>query len=368
MRYELNKFKLFFGTFAIAIFFVVGSCKKDKISYSVTPYKLDVPGHFPQMAIPQDNPMTVEGVALGRKLFYETKLSRDNSISCASCHKQENGFSDPNKFSIGVDDQVGTRQSMALVNMGWQQSFFWDGRVKTLEEQIFHPVRDPIEMDLNWGEAVTRLKNDVNYSNEFYRAFNVENFDSTHVSKAIAQFLRTMISGKSKYDVMYKIYNDLPLTAYDQNLEPQITTEEWAGYELFFSLTGGDCLHCHDGPLAQVHVFSNNGIDTDFKDLGRYLASGNPNDMGKFKVPTLRNIELTAPYMHDGRFQTLEEVVMHYSFGVQAESPNLDPMMEFAHQGGVNLDVQERELLLAFLKTFTDWDFVNNPDFSDPFE
>lgn len=368
MQFVHNKTKIISIFIIASLFLVMGSCKKDKISYSVTPYNLEIPSHFPKMAIPEDNPMTVEGVALGRKLFYEKKLSRDNSINCASCHSQENGFSDPNKFSIGIDDQVGTRQSMALINMGWQQSFFWDGRVKTLEEQIFHPVRDPIEMDLDWSVAVDRLKSDVDYSNDFYRAFGVEEFDSTHVTKAIAQFLRTMISAKSKYDVMYKIYNDLPLTAYDQSVEPEITVEEWAGYELFFSLTGGDCLHCHDGPLAQVNVFSNNGISLEHNDMGRYIATGNPNDIGKFKVPTLRNIELTAPYMHDGRFQTLDDVVMHYSFGVQADSPNLDPMMEFAHQGGVNLDFQERQLLLTFLKTFTDWEFVNNPDFSNPFE
>ena len=368
MHYVRNNYRYLLLFLTVISVLLVGSCKKDKISYSVTPYNLEIPSHFPQMAIPEDNPMTKEGVELGRKLFYEKRLSRDNSINCASCHRQENSFSDPNKFSIGVDDQVGTRQSMALVNMGWQQSFFWDGRVKTLEEQIFHPVRDPIEMDLDWEEAVERLKADVNYRNDFFRAFKVQDFDSTHVSKAIAQFLRTMNSYQSKYDVMYKIRNDLPLSSFDKTLEPTITVEEWAGFDLFFSLTGGDCLHCHDGPLAQVNVFSNNGMDLEFDDLGRYLATGNPNDMGKFKVPTLRNIELTAPYMHDGRFETLEEVVLHYSFGVQAESPNLDPMMEFAHQGGVNLDFQERELLLAFLKTFTDWEFINNPDFSNPFE
>lgn len=367
---HLERIKYYLLVLAIPAVFMLGvaGCKKDKVYYEATPYKLDIPSHFPQMAIPADNPMTVEGVALGRKLFYEKRLSRDNSINCASCHHQEFSFSDPNQFSIGVDNQVGTRQSMALVNMGWQQSFFWDGRVQTLEEQIFHPVRDPIEMDLDWEEAVARLKSDVEYNNDFYRAFQTLDYDSTHVSKAIAQFLRTMISGKSKYDVMYKIKNDLPLTAYDKTIEPTITVEEWGGFDLFFSLTGGDCLHCHDGPLAQVHVFSNNGMDMQFDDLGRYLATGNPNDMGKFKVPTLRNIELTAPYMHDGRFQTLEEVIMHYSFGVLAESPNIDPMMEFAHQGGVNLDYDERQLLLVFLKTFTDWEFINNPAFSNPFE
>lgn len=172
---------------------------------------------------------------------------------------------------------------------------------------------------------------------------------------------------------MYKIANDIPLSAYDKKLQAEITPNDWGGWDLFFAMSGGDCLHCHDGPLAQVHIFSNNGMDLQFEDYGRYLATGNQNDMGKFKVPTLRNIELTAPYMHDGRFKTLDEVILHYSIGVLSESPNIDPMMEFAHQGGVDLDyyhgeVTEPELLKIFLKTFTDWEFINNPDFSDPFE
>ncbi len=336
--------------------------------YRVTPYNLNIPSHFPQMQIPSDNPMTKEGVELGRKLFYETRLSRDNSISCASCHLPQNGFSDPNKFSVGVDGAIGRRQSMALANLGWNQFFFWDGRAQTLEEQIFEPIRDPVEMDLNWIEAVNRLKQDVEYRNMFYRAFAKEDFDSTHVSKAIAQFLRTMISGRSKYDVMYKFRSGLPLTSSEQEMiqNQEITQQEWNGMDLFFSLTGGDCLHCHDGALMHVNLFSNNGLDATFEDdLGRYEVTGNLSDKGKFKAPSLRNIELTAPYMQDGRFQTLEEVVAHYSFGV-VESPTIDPMMEFAHQGGVQLDPEEQASLVAFLKTLTDWEFINNPKFQDP--
>lgn len=225
MRYFVNI--LFF----LALFFVLlTSCKKDKISYSVTPYNLEIPDHFPQMAIPEDNPMTVEGVELGRRLFYDKILSKDNTVSCASCHKQKEGFSDSRQFSEGVGGAVGRRQSMALINMGWQQFFFWDGRAATLEEQIFHPVVDPTEMDLSWEEAVSRLKNDTYYANQFYKVFNEEEFDSTHVSKAIAQFLRTLISANSKYDVMYKIQNDIPLTASEKDLQSEITVEEWAGF------------------------------------------------------------------------------------------------------------------------------------------
>ncbi|PHR42729.1 MAG: cytochrome-c peroxidase [Fluviicola sp.] len=343
------------------------SCRRDKITRSVTPYELDIPSHFPDMPIPSDNPMTVEGVELGRKLFYDEQLSRDNSISCASCHSPEVAFSDPNQFSEGIDGQIGERNSMALINLGWQTSFFWDGRAQTLEDQILEPVTNPIEMDQSWSTTVAKLSQSVEYNNDFYTVFGVEEFDSTHVAKAIAQFLRTMISGSSKYDVMYKYQNSLPLSAEEQAIWDDISVEEWAGMDIFFSLSGGDCLHCHDGALAQVNTFSNNGLDATFDDPGRMLVTGNPNHEGQFKVPTLRNIEFTAPYMHDGRFSSLMEVVNHYSSGI-VESPTIDPMIEFASQGGVQLDPQEKELLITFLKTFTDYSFVNNPDFQDPNE
>lgn len=355
----------YFLLILLGVSFIIGSCRRDKISRSVTPYKLEIPSHFPDMPIPADNPMTVEGVELGRRLFYDKQLSRDNSISCGSCHSPQNSFSDPNQFSEGVDGQIGKRNSMALVNLGWQTSFFWDGRSATLEEQILEPVKDPHEMDQSWTKTVSKLSQSVEYNNDFFTVFGVEEFDSTHVVKAIAQFLRTMISGSSKYDVMYKYQNSLPLTDEEQAIWEDISVEEWAGMDVFFSLSGGDCLHCHDGALAQVNMFANNGLDATFDDPGRMLVTGNPNDEGKFKVPTLRNIELSAPYMHDGRFSTLMEVVNHYSSGI-VHSPTLDPMIEFASQGGVQLDAQEKQLLLTFLKTFTDEEFVNNPDFQDP--
>ena len=350
----------------LILLFALVSCNKNEIDLSITPYILEVPSHFPAMPVPEDNPMSVEGVELGRRLFYDKRLSRDNTISCASCHSQEHAFADPDQFSTGVDGNLGVRQSMALVNLGWQSAFFWDGRANTLEEQILHPVVDPLEMDQSWSAAVQKLQAIEQYSIDFYRVFGVKDFDSTHVSKAIAQFLRTLVSGQAKYDVMYKYRNNLPLNAFEQELYTQITFEEWGGMDLFFSLTNGDCLHCHDGPLIEIPgLFSNNGMDTQFPDVGRMAVTGNPNDEGKFKVPTLRNIEYSAPYMHDGRFSNLDEVLNHYSFGV-VESPTIDPMMEFSHQGGVQLDMQEHQLIKAFLKTFTDEQFLNNPDFKDP--
>lgn len=345
---------------------LVFSCRKDKVGYKATPYVLDIPSHFPDMIIPADNPMTVEGVDLGRYLFYEKKLSGDNSMSCASCHMPENSFSDPNQFSTGIDGIQGTRQSMALVNMGWENFFFWDGRETTLEKQILDPVINPIEMHETWKNAVAKLNQDINYRNRFFRAFGEGGIDSVKAAKAIAQFIRTMISGQSKYDVMYKYENGMSLSATEQSIFQTIDPEEWAGYDLFKSLNGADCFHCHNGPLMRVKKFSNNGLLPNFlNDLGRAAVTNNPEDNYKFKVPTLRNIALTAPYMHDGRFSTLDEVIEHYSSGIHM-SPTIDPLIEFGSQGGVQLDVQEKYLLKKFLLTLTDENFINNPKFKDP--
>lgn len=341
------------------------ACRKDKVEYTPTPYELKIPSHFPDMIIPEDNPMTVEGVELGRKLFYETLLSSDNSISCASCHAPEAAFSDPNQFSAGVNGTLGDRNAMALINMGWNTAFFWDGRAKTLEEQILQPVENPIEMHESWPNVVAKLNSDVNYRNMFFKAFSTTEITKEYAAKAIAQFIRTMISGESKYDVMYKFQNGFTLSAGDQDILATVTPSEWAGYDLFKSLNGADCFHCHNGPLMQVMKFSNNGLDATFTDLGRGAITGNSNDNGKFKVPTLRNIALSAPYMHDGRFTTLDQVINQYSHGVQMSS-TIDPLIEYATQGGVQLDDQEKDLVKQFLMTLTDYNFINNPDFREP--
>lgn len=364
VNYKLIKSRYFqLGILFLVVSTTMIGCKKNKATFEPTPYKLEIPSHFPAMPIPADNPMTVEGVALGRRLFYEKRLSLDNSISCASCHAPQQAFSDPNAFSTGVNGAVGNRNSMALVNLGWQQFFFWDGRAKTLEEQILEPVPNPVEMHQSWEDAVAKLYADVNYRNAFYMAFGEQGIDRKKVSKALAQFLRTMISGTSKFDVMYKIENSLPLNTADQQVN--ISPSDWAGYDLFKSLNGADCFHCHNGPLMQVQKFSNNGLDNSFSDLGRMHVTGNINDRGKFKVPSLRNIELSAPYMHDGRFQTLDEVIEHYSSGI-VQSPTIDPLIEFASQGGVQLSAEQKDLLKQFLKTLTDYRFIQNPAFQPP--
>ena len=355
--------KYLFVIFCIVAIFI--SCRKDKIGYTPTPYELEIPSHFPSMIIPENNPMTKEGVSLGRMLFYEERLSGDNSMSCATCHAPENSFTDPNQFSTGIDGIAGTRNSMALINLGWQKFFFWDGRAKSLEEQILEPIPNPLEMHQKWKDAVSKLQQDVEYRNMFYKAFGEEGIDSIKVSKAIAQFIRTMISGSSKYDVMYKFENSLILNSVDQSILSSVSPEEWAGYDLFKSLNGADCLHCHSGILMHINKFSNNGLDATFTDQGRGAITGSPNDMGRFKIPTLRNIALTAPYMHDGRFGTLDEVIEHYSSEL-VSSPTIDPLMEHLSSGGVQLDSQEKDLLKKFLMTLTDYSFINNPEFQDP--
>ncbi len=355
--------KYLFVIFCIVAIFI--SCRKDKIGYTPTPYELEIPSHFPSMIIPENNPMTKEGVSLGRLLFYEERLSGDNSMSCATCHAPENSFTDPNQFSTGIDGIAGTRNSMALINLGWQKFFFWDGRAKSLEEQILEPIPNPLEMHQKWKDAVSKLQQDVEYRNMFYKAFGEEGIDSIKVSKAIAQFIRTMISGSSKYDVMYKFENSLLLNSVDQSILSSVSPEEWAGYDLFKSLNGADCLHCHSGILMHINKFSNNGLDATFTDQGRGAITGSPNDMGRFKIPTLRNIALTAPYMHDGRFGTLDEVIEHYSSEL-VSSPTIDPLMEHLSSGGVQLDSQEKDLLKKFLMTLTDYSFINNPEFQDP--
>jgi cytochrome c peroxidase len=220
-------------------------------------------------------------------------------------------------------------------------------------------------MHQSWKDAIHKLNADVKYRNRFFKAFGEEGVDSVKATKAIAQFIRTMISSESKFDVMYKYENNMALSTAEQAMLSTVDLDEWAGYDLFKSLNGADCFHCHNGPLMRVKKFSNNGLDPTFTDLGRGSVTQNPEDNGKFKVTTLRNIALTAPYMHDGRFATLDEVIEHYSSGIHM-SPTIDPLIEFANQGGVQLDVQEKYLLKKFLLTLSDYNFINNPSFKDP--
>jgi cytochrome c peroxidase len=350
----MGKIKLSFLLLMLAgIFF---SCEPET---TTTPYDFQVPVGFIQANLPASNPMTLEGVALGRQLFYDPKLSKNDAQSCADCHTQSYGFTDDGlQFSIGVDGIAGNRNSMPLINLAWENKFFWDGRSNTLEEQIFGPVVNPIEMNISWPEVESKLNADANYKNLFKQVFNIDYIDSVHVSKAIAQFLRTMVSGNSKYDKFVRE-------------EVSLTTSELNGLNIY-NTERGDCFHCHtlSNGLATDNSFKNNGLDDDasMTDLGRMLVTGSASDKGKFKVPTLRNIEFTAPYMHDGRFATLEEVVDHYDQG-GVSSSTVDPLMKHLQGSaspGLNLTLTEKQDLVNFLKTLSDPDFISNMAFTHP--
>tara|TARA_Y100000991_G_scaffold33392_1_gene21630 strand:- start:3184 stop:4233 length:1050 start_codon:yes stop_codon:yes gene_type:complete len=347
----------YFTPLSFLFLFLLSSCLKEKnieLTNSPTPYVLTIPSNFPPVEIPDDNPLTVEGVRLGRHLFWENRMSGDNSMSCASCHAPQYAFSDPSPSSIGINGDSSKRNSMVLQNLAWSNDFFWDGSVITLEEQILLPVMDSTEMDESWSNFLKEIKFDNLYRELFYDAFGTLEPDSTHAAKAIAQFLRTMISSNSKYDKVLR---------YEANFTP----DENAGFSSFNSLTGGDCFHCHGGILGTDLSYKNNGLDEFPIDSGRGLVTLNPLDNFKFKVPSIRNIEYSAPYMHDGRFNTIDQVIDFYSTGIHANSPNIDPLIEFASQGGVQLNPTERLQLKAFLLTLSDSSFINNPDFSNPF-
>jgi len=348
----LYLYKMSLRHYGIVLVALLCSCGGE--TYTPEPYTITKPYGFQEMNIPADNPMTVEGVELGRMLFYDPLLSKNDLQSCGSCHNQQLGFTDGARFSTGVDGLEGARSSMALINLGWETKYFWDGRAGSLEEQIFGPVTNPLEMHTTWPEVEAKLNAHPQYPDLFHNAFGIDHVDSVHVSKAIAQFLRTMISGNSKFDKY-------------RRGEATLTASELSGLDIFTS-ERGDCFHCHafdgDGTFTD-HTFKNNGLDTDAEmtDPGLQQATGNPSDRGKFKVPTLRNIELTAPYMHDGRFATLEEVVNHYDLGGKP-SATVDPLMKHVNEG-LNLTLQERTDLVNFLKTLTDEEFVTNPAFSE---
>lgn len=363
--------KLLITSAILLLLLAVKSCKKDvaepigkngdKVDfvYNPVPVKLDIPFGFPEMPIPEENPLTEQGIKLGRLLFYDPILSGDSTLSCAGCHNQSFNFTDSgNKFSTGIQGIEGNRTSMSLANIGWNSHFFWDGRAATLEEQILEPVPDPIEMHLPWSEAVERLKNHPYYPNLFGQAFNTDVPTPELVSKAIAQFLRTFISGNSKFDQV-------------QRNEAFFTEQELRGFDMFFTETG-DCFHCHGNILFTDNLFHNNALQeaqtlNDFADKGRGVVTGNQQQNGLFKTPTIRNAEVSGPFMHNGEFETLMEVIEFYSSGLKT-SPNVDPMMEFFFQGGVQLTQSQKEDLHAFLLTLTDHEFLNNPDFSNPFQ
>lgn len=342
------------------LFFLCLSCSNEDMGYEPTPKPLEVPQLFFNTiiapVIPIDNPQTSEGIALGKRLFFDKILSSNGTQACASCHSPQNAFTDNTPTSIGIDGIFGTRNSMPLFNLAWNynERFNWDGIALSLERQAEEPVENPIELHSNWDAVVERLQNHTEYPELFRLAFKTSTITKNLTTKAIAQFERTLISANSKFD-KYSLG------------QTTLTPQELNGLDVFLREDKGDCFHCHgnpNNPLWTNNNFHNNGLDQTFTDLGLGAVTGDPNDNGKFKSPSLRNLAYTAPYMHDGRFATLDDVINHYSEGLQ-NSPTIDPLMKQIDQGGVQLSTQDKADLKTFLLSLSDPSFINNPEFQN---
>lgn len=293
------------------------------------------------------NPLTKEKIELGRALFYDPILSRNNTISCASCHSQYTAFTHiDHALSHGIDDKIGTRNSPALMNLAWHKNFMWDGAVNHLDVQALAPISNPLEMDEKIDRVVTKLQKSKIYPSLFYSAFKDSIITGQNTLKAISQFMLTFVSCNSKYDSV-------------MNGQAQFTSQEKNGYQLFKK----NCESCHKEPLFTNLEFENNGlpIDTGLKDIGRAKITQNPNDSFKFKVPTLRNVQFSQPYMHDGRFKRLSEVLNHYTSGI-SKSKTLSKQL----LNPIQLSSNDKTDLVAFLFTLTDKKFLFNKDYSYP--
>jgi cytochrome c peroxidase len=317
-----------------------------------TPYGFKMSAIFPIPDLPRDNPLTVERVELGKTLFFDKRVSINNAQSCADCHSPKRAFADSRKVARGAEGQFGPRNSMTLVNLAWKKEFFWDGRAHSLREQVLQPIQNPIEMHQSATNLIAKLATLDNYPALFATAFGSHEITAEKIALALENYLLTLTSFDAKFDRVLRG-------------EEKFTAEEQRGFELFSTeydprrgQYGADCFHCHGGPLFQSQGFANNGLDSDFSDIGRCKVTGKNADAGKFSVPSLRNVAVTAPYMHDGRFQTLAEVVEHYCTGVK-RSTTLDPNIAKHPDGGVPLSDVDKAALVAFLKTLTDAQFAS---------
>ena len=353
-----------------ALGFLISCSDEPTVTKELEPYVFPTINHFSAMPDNPENPATKQGVALGRKLFFDPILSKDFTVSCGTCHEPSKSFSSSFAVTPGVEGGLSKRNAMTLLNLAWYKAFNWDGKEETIRAQNVHPVADPVEMALPWDSAIARLKNNTEYVIDFEEAFPEEEISQSTVTKALEQFQMTLISYNSPFDKFIREEAQLPPAAI-------------RGFEIFRT-EKGDCFHCHsesNSPelFATTRlIFTNNGMDTvatlnDFVDKGLGEISGNLQDNGKFKIPTLRNLAFTAPYMHDGRFNTLDEVIDMYNRG-PAPSPNVDEAMladaekrleELGHWG-LNLTEQEKSDLKAFLLSLSDEEFINNPEFQAP--
>lgn len=309
---------------------------------------------------PPNNPTSDAGATLGRVLFYDKRLSTNQTISCSSCHQQAHGFSDPRQFSVGFAGGQTPRNSMGLSNARWyqRQSFFWDERARTLEDQVLQPVQNAVEMGMTLEALTNRLAAEPFYTNLFAVTFGTPDVTTNRIRRALAQFVRSIVAVRTKFD-------QGAATGF-----ANFTTEENLGRQIFNGQVGiATCTTCHGTDnFVPGPALNNNGLEFPYVDLGVGGITGNTADNGKFKVPSLRNIALTAPYMHDGRFATLEQVVEFYNSGV-VNNPNLPPQLRNPN-GTVrrlNLSVSQKAALVAFLKTLTDPGIATDEKYSDPF-
>lgn len=295
----------------------------------------------------ENNTLTKAGFDLGHKLFFDPRLSRDNTISCGTCHQPGAAFAhQDHDVSHGIEDKLGNRNSPALFNINWHTSFFWDGGVNHIEVQPINPIQNPVEMDEKLDNIMTKLSADATYKTMFKNAFGDETINSQLMLKALAQFMCMLVSSNSKYDKYVR-----------NEAGGQMNTSELSGLNIY----NAKCASCHKAPLFTDYSYRNNGLPpTAVNDSGRGRITLQAADVYKFKVPSLRNLKYTFPYMHDGRFSTLDKVLDHYATGVFA-SPTLDPLL----QTGIQLSAQERTDLLAFLNTLNDEEFVNDSRFKE---
>ncbi len=307
-----------------------------------TPYILTIPDGFPIPDIPENNLLTETRIQLGKKLFYDPILSRDSTISCASCHLQSYAFTDQQAISIGIDNKLGFRNAPSLANVAYHNSFLKDGGVPTLALQVIVPIEDENEMDFSIVAAVNRLQNNKTYRELIRQAYNSEPSPFT-LSRAIAAFERTLISGNSRFDRYFY-----------QNDSLALSSSEIEGMLVFFS-TKAQCTYCHSGFNFTNNAFENNGLYESYTDIGRKRITQVNSDEGKFKVPSLRNIAVTAPYMHNGSLATLDAVLDHYA-NKGSNHPNKSPLIN-----NIALNKEEKEGIILFLHSLTDSTFLNNP-------
>ena len=318
--------------------------------------------------MPSSNPITDEGATLGRVLFYDQNLSKNRMISCASCHRQELSFSDGQALSKGLHNELTTRNSPSLVNNRFyvRKHYFMDERAETLEDLILLPFTDPIEMDMSEELLIARILEQPFYEDLFTDAFGDITITTERISKAVSQFIRSLSSFNSKYDIGRKQVNH-PLNDF-----PNFTDEENLGKKLFMlpQLAGVDavsCLGCHASETFTLTVPASNGLDSVFTDLGTFNTFPLVHFLGGFKTASLRNVELTAPYMHDGRMETLEDVIEHYNSGIVFHQYLPSNLREGNEPRKMNYTEEQKTALVLFLKTLTDDQFIYDEKFSDPF-